>query len=81
MVEYDRVKARCRADVDQNLLRGIQVDRARLNSKLALLEGEIEGANKAIAQKQHQIDLARRQAEELRSKLARLGEQATELAG
>lgn len=79
MVEYDRVKAQCRADVNQNLLRGIQMDRARLTSRLRLLQGEIEGAQKVIDQKQQQIETARRQLQELQKKLDTLNGQASEL--
>jgi hypothetical protein len=81
MVEFDRLKAQCRADIDHNLLRGIQSDWGRLNAKLKLLEGEMDGAQKVINQKQHQIDVALQNAEELRVKLEYLAGQACELAG
>ena len=80
MVEYDRVKAQCRSDVNQNLLRNIQTDRSRLNSKLRLIEGVIEGARKVIAAKEQQIQAARDAAEALRRKLEALASQADELS-
>lgn len=79
MVEFDRVKSQCRADIDNNLLRGVQADYSRLHSRLKLLEGEIEGAQKVIAEKQQQIEAARHRADDLRRRLEYLSGQAREL--
>jgi chromosome segregation ATPase len=79
-MEFDRMKAQNRADVTETLLRGLESEGARLNSRLKLLQGEIEGARKVIEAKERQILEAERQAEALRQKLDYVRGQATELA-
>ena len=51
MMEFDRMKAQNHADVTETLLRGLETEGARLNSRLRLLQGEIEGARKVIEAK------------------------------
>jgi predicted nucleic acid-binding Zn-ribbon protein len=79
MMEFDRVKTQRRSDVNQTLLRGLESESAKLNARLKLLQGEIEGARKAIAQKEHQIQEAERQAQQMREKLDYLTKQTSEL--
>ncbi|MDB5097596.1 MAG: hypothetical protein JWM80_2017 [Cyanobacteria bacterium RYN_339] len=81
MMEFDRMKAQDHADVTESLLRGLETEGAKLNSRLRLLQGEIEGARKVIEAKEGQIRAAEQRADALKQKLDYVRGQTSELGG
>lgn len=78
--QVERAEANRHIEVDEAMLRGIRNDAQRLRARMRMLEGEITGAQQAIAEKQRLIRDAEERLRELSQVLARLTEHEQKLA-
>lgn len=76
----ERAEANLHIEVDEAMLRGIRSDAQRVRARIRMLEGEITGAQQAIAEKQRIIHEAEARLHELQRVLARLSEHEQKLS-
>ncbi|MEB3197013.1 MAG: hypothetical protein VKP62_07385 [Candidatus Sericytochromatia bacterium] len=79
MSHSQRTEAQRRIEADEALLRGIRQEAFRVRARIRMFEGEIAGAQAAIAEKQRVIHEAVSRVQDLSRQLAQLSEQEQKL--
>lgn len=78
-MDYKRIHAQRLADLDEEVLRWLHAEQARLENRLKLMLNEIEGSQRIITEYQQHILETQLQASEVRKALDDLAVQETEI--